>query len=72
MEAVEKPGESRPGGRGGGGAQPCSLPIRTAIDDVLVFAGCGTIDGVGGTLALSNHSAAINTVADPTLREQLA
>lgn len=52
-------------------AAATSFDIDVAIEDVLIFAGCGTIDGVGGTLALSNNSAAINTVTDATLREQL-
>lgn len=48
-----------------------SFPSTAVIDDVLIFVGCSAIDGAGGTLAVSNHSAAINTVTDATLREQL-
>lgn len=52
-------------------AASSSFPSDVEIDDVLIFAGCSAIDGAGGTLALSNHSAAINSVTDATLREQL-
>lgn len=52
-------------------AAAMAFPSNAAIDDVLIFAGCSAIDGAGGTLAVSNHSAAINSVTDATLREQL-
>lgn len=52
-------------------AAATSFPSDVEIDDVLIFAGCSAIDGAGGTLAVSNHSAAINSVSDTTLREQL-
>lgn len=52
-------------------AAAMSFPSDVAIDDVLIFVGCAANDGPGGTLATSNHSAAINTVTDATLREQL-
>jgi hypothetical protein len=48
-----------------------AFPSDVAIDDVLIFVGCAANDGPGGTLATSNHSAAINSVVDATLREQL-
>jgi len=52
-------------------AAAMSFPSTVAIDDVMIFVGCAAIDGPGGTLATSNHSAAINTVTDATLRELL-
>lgn len=48
-----------------------NLTIDTDIDDLLVFVGCSTIDGESGITAMSNHSAAINSVADSTLRNAL-
>jgi hypothetical protein len=52
-------------------AAASSFPGDVAIDDLLIFAGCSAIDGPGGTLAVSNHSAAINSVTDASLRELL-
>lgn len=52
-------------------AAAMSFPSDVAIDDVLIFAGCSAIDGPGGTLAVSNNSAAINSVTDASLRELL-
>ena len=45
--------------------------IDREIDDLLVFVGCSEMDGVGGTMAISNSAAAINAVTDPVLRDEL-
>lgn len=52
-------------------AAATSFPIDAPIDDVLIFAGCSTIDGDGGVLAKSNSAAALNSVTDPALAAAL-
>jgi len=42
------------------------------IDDLCVFVGFAPIDGLGGTLAASNNSAAIGSVSDPDLQAELS
>ncbi|MBT8496339.1 MAG: hypothetical protein KJO07_25055 [Deltaproteobacteria bacterium] len=49
-----------------------NIEIDRDIDDLLVFVGCANLDGPGGATAKANHAAAINSIADPTLRAQLA
>jgi hypothetical protein len=48
-----------------------TFSIDREIDDVLVFVGCSDIDGPGGTNAISNHAAALQSVADSELRNSL-
>lgn len=45
--------------------------VDAEIDDLLIFVGCSRQDGDGGQTAVSNHTAAIEAVADPVFREEL-
>lgn len=53
------------------GGEGMTFSIDREIDDVLVFVGCSEIDGPGGTNAVSNHAAALQSVADSELRNAL-
>ncbi len=53
------------------GEPSATFSLEIDIDDLIVFVGCSTIDGPSGTTAMANHAAAINTVPNGALREEL-
>jgi hypothetical protein len=48
-----------------------NLELDRDIDDLLIFVGCANLDGPSGNTAKANHAAAINAIADQSLREEL-